>query len=238
MSKHPVVLTGVFVLALSLLSGGAAFARSYATTFPLPETPLSEGGNWTGGKTTGLDWADVATTPGFAFGTQTGSGGYDDSTALLSGSWGPDQSVTATVHTVNQTGGKVYEEVEIRLRSALAPHRNTGYEINFRCLRNSSSYVQIVRWNGPLGDFTYLADEKGVLKGIKDGDVLRATIKGNVITAYINGVKVAQAADNTFAGGSPGIGFFIQGAAGVNRDFGFTRITASDEADTPPAPSP
>jgi hypothetical protein len=238
MRKPLVARAGVLFTALLLLFGGAAFARSYSTAFPGSEAPLSEAGNWTGGKTTGLDWADVATTPGFAFGMQTGSGGYDDSTALLSGRWGPDQSVTATVHTVNQTGGKVYEEVEIRLRSTIAPHSNIGYEINFRCLRNSSSYVQIVRWNGPLGDFTYLADEKGVQKGIKDGDVLRATVKGNVIIAYINGVKVAQAADSTFAGGSPGIGFFIQGAAGVNRDFGFTRITASDEADPPPSPSP
>jgi hypothetical protein len=38
------------------------------TNFPLTEDPISEGGNWIGGGTTGLDWNNVQTTPGFANG--------------------------------------------------------------------------------------------------------------------------------------------------------------------------
>ncbi len=228
-----------FLLALAFLSGAEAIAGTYTTKFPLTENPISQGGYWMNGKTDGLDWSNVTTTPGLAFGTQSGSSanGYDDSTALLKGTWGPDQSVTATVRSVNQKGGIVYEEVEIRLRSSLSAHNCTGYEINLRSLKDSSSYVQIVRWNGPLGSFTYLADMRGVQYGISDGDVIKATIVGNVITAYINNVQVAQATDNTFSGGSPGMGFFLRGATGVNSDYGFTSFTASDEANTlPPSP--
>jgi hypothetical protein len=235
MKKKFVVSLATLLLSLSFLS--AADAGTYTTKFPLAENPISEGGHWINGKTVGLAWIDVSTTPGLAFGCQSGSNGYDDSTALLNGTWGPDQSVTATVHSINQRGGNVYEEVEIRLRSSLSAHRCTGYEILFRCLKDSSSYVQIVRWNGPLGSFTYLADQKGAQSGISDGDVVRATIVGNVITAYINNVQVAQATDNTYSSGSPGMGFFLQGAAAVNSDFGFTGFTASDQADSL-SPSP
>jgi hypothetical protein len=52
---------------------------------------------------------------------------------------------------------------------------------------------------------------------------------GNVITAYINGVQVLKAIDNTYTAGSLGIGFYIEGATGVNGDFGFTSFTATDQ---------
>ncbi len=46
-----------------------------------------------------------------------------------------------------------------------------------------------------LGKFTYLKQNGGAQYGIADGDVVKATVVGNVITAYINGVQVAQATD-------------------------------------------
>jgi hypothetical protein len=206
-------------LESSFLPGSEA--RTYTTAFPGTESSISENGSWQNGKSTGLDWAD-------------------DSTALLEGTWGPDQAATATVYSRNQKGGSVYEEVEIRLRSSLSPRKCTGYEILFRCLKGSDSYVQIVRWNGPLGSFTYLADQKGSKCGISNGDTVKATIIGNVITAYINNVPVAQATDDTYASGNPGMGFFLQGASAVNRDYGFSSFTASDEPDSlkPPRPLP
>ncbi len=202
-------------------------ARTYATKFPLAENPISEGAQWQNGKATGLDWADVATTGGFAYGLENGLTGYDDATALLSGPWGPNQAAEATVHTTHQNP-KIWEEVELRLRSSLAPHRGTGYEILFSCRKTKDGYSDIVRWDGPLGKFTYLSHKDGAQYGVKDGDVIRATIIGNVITAYINGVEVARATDSTFAGGSPGMGFFLQGVTGLNRDYGFTSFTATD----------
>lgn len=205
-------------------AGGHA---SYATNFPLAELPVSERGRWDGGRAVGLDWADIETIPGFAFGLESGTSGYDDSTALLTGAWAPNQEAQATVHSVNPNG-KISEEVELRLRSSLSAHSATGYEINFRCLKTKDAYTEIVRWNGPLGSFSYLSHKDGAQFGVAEGDVVRATIIGNVITAYINGVQVAQAADSTFATGRPGMGFYIQGAQGGNRDYGFTAFKAAD----------
>ena len=134
----------------------------------------------------------------------------------------------ATVHSVNQTE-KVYEEVELRLRSSLLARQATGYEINFRCTKTAKAYAQIVRWDGRFGKFAYLTTQDGAKFGVADGDTVRATAVGNVITAYINGVQVLQATDNTYATGNPGMGFFLDGAqSGVNQDYGFSNFKASD----------
>jgi hypothetical protein len=226
----------VLLLSLAAASGGPTGAgsrpRIYTTRFPLTENPISEGGQWVNGRQEGLDWADICTRAGFAYGTESGvaqgAARYDDSTALLTGVWGPDQMAQATVRAVNPNE-KIYEEVELRLRSALSAHKATGYEILFRCLKTDNAYAEIVRWNGPLGDFTYLIQARGMQYGVADGDVVKATIIGNVITAYINGVQVLQATDDTYASGSPGIGFFLEGASGMNADYGFTEFMASDD---------
>lgn len=250
MSESALLMPLVVLLLLCLSSGpgsppaGAAPSsayRVYTTRFPLTEDPISEGGQWVNGRQEGLDWADVRTTRGFAFGTERGTVKYDDSTALLTGPWGPDQMAQATVRTAGQNDS-IFEEVELRLRSSLSAHRATGYEILFRCLKSEEAYLQIVRWNGLLGDFTYLNTAGGARYGVADGDVVRATIIGNAITAYINGVPMLQATDSTYASGSPGMGFYLEGASGVNDDYGFTDFTASDEparlAVAAPAASP
>lgn len=210
--------------------------RTYTTDFPLTENPMSEGGNWINGQTVGLDWKNFRTTPGFAFGTQNGSGGppYDDSTAIVSGVWGPDQTAQATVRTVNQQTGSVYEEVELRLRTSISAHVNTGYEVNFRCTHDGSQYQEIVRFNGPINSFTYLARLTGG-RGLYDGDVIKATIIGNVITVYQNGIQINQATDSTFTSGSPGIGHWLRGPGGLIADYGFTSFAASDGPPLPPA---
>ncbi len=134
---------------------------SYTTSFPLTETPISESGNWINGKANGLDWANVVTTPGLAMGTESGAGGFDDSTALLTGSWGPNQTATATVRSVNQNSNILRRGREILPRSSISAHINSGYEINFRCLASGTTYIQIVRWNGALGSFTLLDARAG-----------------------------------------------------------------------------
>jgi hypothetical protein len=197
---------------------------SYSTTFPLAENPISEGGKWINGGVVGLDWYNAATTPGRAHGVQsTSNPAYCDPTALLAGTWGPEQTAEGTVYCDNPTSS-YYQEVELRLRSTLSAHRATGYEIMYRCLKTSDGYTYIARWNGALGDFKIIGGQGGV--GVSTGDVVKATIVGNTITAYINGVQVAQAQDNTFAQGSPGIGFNY-GVGPTFADFGFTRFRAT-----------
>src|ERR1700730_13394721 len=151
---------GLVAFFLLLLPAGLLATNSYSTNFPLTENPISEKGKWINGKLAGQDWANVRTTPGLAFGTETDKVKYDDSTAILAGSWGASQVAQAQVHTVNQNSG-IYEEVELRLRTTISAHSITGYEINFRCTTDGTQYVQIVRWNGPLGNFTLLANVKG-----------------------------------------------------------------------------
>ena len=91
----------IVLFAGTLLSGSPAIAATYSTTFPAAENPISEGGNWINGGAVGLDWANVQTTPSLAFGTQSGSSGqYDDSTALLTGTWNPDHTAEATVRAL------------------------------------------------------------------------------------------------------------------------------------------
>src|SRR5690349_20613457 len=118
-------------------------AHPYTTTFPRRENPISEGSVWINGRAMGLDWSDVETTPGLAYGKQPGimSPPYSDSIAILAGSWGPDQTVSATVHTVNQQGASVYEEVEILLRFQITAKSARGYEVNFRCTHDGSQYT-------------------------------------------------------------------------------------------------
>lgn len=228
----------LFLLLVSSISGFVPLAfcsNTYTTNFSLTENPISENGKWINGKTVGLDWADVRTSPGLAYGTQTDTIQFDDSTAELTGTWGPDQSAWATVHTVNQSSA-LFEEVEIRLRTTISAHSITGYEINFRCTADGSQYVQIVRWNGALGNFTMIDGRTG--PGLHSGDVVKATISGSTITAYVNGTAIFSATDGTFTSGSPGMGFYIQnGSASQEGDYGFTSFTATDGSATPPPPT-
>lgn len=200
----------------------------YSTNFPSTENPISEGSVWVNGKSTGIDWRDVTTTPAKAFGTQSGnSGTYDDSTAILQGTFGVNQETSATVFN-NDTGGDWYSEVELRLRSNVNSRSIIGYEIEFRARTDSSAYCDIVRWNGALGDFTPLVHVSGSQCGVATGDVVRARIVDNTISAYKNDALVMQVSDSTFSSGNPGVGFFLHNmtASGNAANFGFNSFTA------------
>src|SRR5438105_1489612 len=195
--KHPkcnaVIGAPLVVIALLLCQLPTAFARSYTTTFPLTENPISESSNWINGKATGVNWANVRTTTNFAFGTQSSGGGYDDSTALVTGTWGPNQTVSATVH-IGTSDSNNNEEVELRVRSAIAAGNLTGYEIQYST-KSSNPYLYIVRWNGALGSFTNLVSKtSGCAIGrcyVQNGDTVKATVdSNNLITMYINGTAV------------------------------------------------
>ena len=153
-------------------------------------------------------------------GRQTGPG-FSDATAVLQTlHWAPDQKVTAQVSTTGTPLDNFVQEVELRLRSVIAAHNITGYEINYKFSTNSTGYMQIVRWNGNFGDFTILQSSNGTPFGVTNGDTVTATVVGNVITAYKNSVHQGQATDSTFSNGSPGIGFNLTndiiGCSGTN----------------------
>lgn len=221
-------------------TASASAGLSYTTAFPLAESPISEGGRWINGGTVGLDWTNVSTTPGLAIGHQVGAS-YTDATALLTGAWNPDQQATGTVYASGTLDEACYSEVELRLRSAVTAHNSRGYEISFKVSPTSSAYLIIVRWNGALGDFTFLFNSSGAQYGVKQGDVVTATVVGNVITAYKNGVQLAQVTDATYTDGSPGMGFNLEngapGCAGTNDRYGFSSYSAGDAVvAAPPTP--
>lgn len=201
---------------------------NYTTNFPLTENPISESGKWINGGDAGLDWTNVRTTPGLAVGTQTGSINYNDSTAVLAGTWGATQTVqgTVAVRSASSASG-VFEEVALRLRTTISAHTITGYEINCSVTTVAgNNYVQVVRWNGPLGDFTEL---DGRYAGpCQNGDVLKATISGSTITVYRNGSSIFSVTDSTYTTGSPGIGLYLAGASGLNSNYGFSSFMATD----------
>jgi hypothetical protein len=212
--------------------------HTYTTNFPLTENPLSEGGNWIEGGDVGLDWTNMRTTAGFAFATQSGTNSgdamFDDSIALLTGTWSNDQSAQATIKIVKPitATGSCYQESELLLRGNISAHNATFYEVNVGDRNDSDSYINVVRWNGPLADFTTLLALHGTTYGVKTDDIFKATIVRNTITIYINGVQKGQVTDSTFASGNPGIGMYIQspstcGSGGSN--FGFSSFMASEQ---------
>jgi hypothetical protein len=207
---------------------------------------------WINGQTDGIDWIDCMTQNGGevcgkvsrmtvaerraeqvhdeAGDDDSGTAGdYDDPTAVLSGEWGRNQYGKATVFCRNPTN-KYFQEVEIRLRSSITPHSCTGYEVFWRALKTEEGYAEIVRWNGPIGDFTSLARKVGTEFGVKDGDVVEASIEGDLIRGFINGVEVISATDDVFAEGAPGVGFnfFV---STTNVDHGFTSFEVDTYAD-------
>ncbi len=74
-------------MLVAVPAGNAAPGHAYITAFPEAESPISESESWINGGTVGLDWADVRTRPGIAFGVDLPSQ-YADPTAVLAGTWG------------------------------------------------------------------------------------------------------------------------------------------------------
>lgn len=217
-----------------MLLCGFASARTYGPyAFPGTQNPLSDSGQWNQqGLTTGLDWANINTSGGRAIGTQAGTescpSNCNDSTALVGGPWGADQTCQITVSvTTAPTSGTVFQEAECRVRSTITAHSNTGYELNCSVSTNASNnYMQIVRWNGALGAFTQI-QSTGTHHCV-NGDVVKLTIVGSTLTAFLNGVQIMTVSDSTFTTGSPGIGLFTTGGSGLNGNFGISSATLSD----------
>jgi ATP-dependent protease ClpP protease subunit len=208
--------------------GGGGGGNRYSTSFLLTENPISEGGHWMNGGTVALDWGDMLTTSAHDSISAFDTGPYADPTAILTGTWAPDQTAEGTVYAGTAPGAQ-WPEVEMRLRFSLSPHRAAGYEINYSVAGGQhAGYASIVRWNGPVNDFTYVPGGScsGPQCSVTTGDVVKATIVGNVITAYKNGVQIAQATDSTYATGNPGMG--VNGGSGNGR-YGFSHYSAWDQ---------
>jgi hypothetical protein len=181
---------------------------------------LSQGSLWINGKTAGRDWNDVRSEPGLAFGSNIVTG-YNDDIAVLTTSFSPDQYAEGTVHRAEPYSPNASHEVELLLRFKITAHTARGYEV----LWGHKGDMAIVRWNGPLGNYTPLLDDLQIGPAV-DGDVLRAEIIGGVIKVYRNGVLVATGPnDTTWKDGQPGIGFWPKQGS-VPASYGWKRFEA------------
>ncbi len=199
----------------AVLASTSAPVREFTTSFIGTESPLSEGGAW---SHRGWSWTKVQKKDGLAYGTQTGFGGYDDSYAYLSG-FAADHGGEAVVYVSPRLTGSPHEAA-ILLRWADSPSIARGYE----CLFTFDGDIEIVRWNGPFGDFDPL--EGGRLgRRLVTGDVVGATILGATLTCFVNRLPLAQTTDATWKDGQPGISFFRR-ATGANSDLAFSRYSA------------
>ena len=202
--------------------------RSYRTDFPLNENPISEGGAWLNGRKDAIDWIDVVSADGYAYGEVSRMtvaerrveqsnlapeddaaapvGDYDDPTAILAGAWGRNQHGRARVYSKNPTD-EYFQEVQIRLRHNMRANFCDGYEVFCRCLKSDEAYAEIVRWNGVIGDWTSLARQEGIEYGVQHGDI----------------VEAISVVDDVVTGGAPGIGFNFY-VSTTNVDHGFSHF--------------
>jgi hypothetical protein len=254
-----------FVISLFLLTA-PLFGQSYTTNFPSPENPLRESGAWqdTQGTLTNCTnggfpcWYNIKTTNTYAqsAGTTSNTSGVDDATAVLAGTWGPNQTVVIHPKFPSTQGGT--QEVEIRLRTTIGNNFIHGYEVDF-----TLGSTQVVRWNGigpyqtngncggggtncfPLVPITNCP--VGTCSGNENsykwtsGDVLSASITGTssaVINVYVNGVLQFTATDSNspYTTGNPGFGIDINSVT-ANTNFGIMSFTATATGGGPQPPS-
>jgi hypothetical protein len=234
-SKFSFTILAAFILSGCGTSSPATVANnSYSTNFPLTENPISEGGKWVNGGTTGLDWTNIRTTANVeAYGTSSGSGmGYDDSTAVLQndGTWGPNQHASGVVY-LNSSGNAHDPEVELRLNVTIAAHSITGYECTFSAKNDGTQYFGVTRWNGPFGDFTPLGSTVTGITPLANGDSIACNNVGGTLSMYHNGILINSVTDTTYTEGSPGIGTDLDSnGSSINGTFGFSSFSASDDA--------
>ena len=257
-----------FICLLSLLNGcrndrdhvegssqaavtAASGVRTYSTAFPQTENPIGEKGTWLGGSAAGASisagghlskegrlWGDVQTASGLAFGVDEPTQ-FGDPTAILTGAWGPDQAVVATVKIVKTPTVNCCKEVELRLRTTISNYSITGYEA-YCSVMPDQPYCHIARWNGPNG--SYWNFETGSSAAyLVNGDRITATVTGRnptQISLWKNGVLLLKAQDTgapgggfgaygPFTSGNPGIGFY-DSYDGNWSDFGFSSFSATD----------
>ncbi len=207
---------------------------TYSTTFQIVENPVDEGlitstspgVNWSGlglGGSGTLPVAPIAVVAsGMAESVDYANPNYGDALAVVTGTWAPDQSASVTVgDLVAQPGG--YEEFEVHLRTN--PTTGAGYEITWGY---NNDYIAVATWNAH-GGYTNL-NFTPTTTDIHPGDVLSASIIGNVISVFTNGALVATVTDNTFSSGNPGFGFNQGGTS----EYDISSFSASDSGAPPP----
>jgi hypothetical protein len=206
-------------------SGGAA----YITHFDANENPLSEGGHWLNGGTNGLDWQNVRTSAGLAYGTAP-SYGYNDCIAQLTNvSVGANQQVTGTIRCASGYVASTSHEIGLYLRMHISAHLARGYEILLPA--PNGGVFQVMCWDGPTGSFHEITGRGGgggLPRTLRDGDVVTAKMVGSTISVYLNGTLFNTTVDSTYSSGMPGMGFFMRPGGADMSSFCLTSWSAQN----------
>jgi hypothetical protein len=234
----------IFLPVLIFFPVSETIARDYATNFPLNENPISENGNWVGGQSAGNNlWGNIRTNGTMAFGVSEPTP-FGDPTAILDGTWGPNQTAQATVKIIKTPKNYCCHEVEVRLRTTIHPaaHTITGYEVYCSVMPSPHNYCHIASWGGPNGAWVNMESKSPALY-LKNNDVLKGTVTGTnpvTITAYVNGIQIMSVQDagnftfsdgkkyGPWTSGAPGIGFFNNTGDGNWSYFGLSSFSATD----------
>jgi hypothetical protein len=147
---------------------------------------------------------------GVAYPSNGVTGGYDDSYAYLVQSFGNNYEIEGIVWRDPALASDAGNEVSLLLRAADDSNNIRAYEVLYQAYGG----LQIMRWDGAYGAYTVLptTQPSGWQQGaaLKSGDVLKASVIGNVITLYVNGVARERATDSALVTGQPGIGGFLR----------------------------
>lgn len=209
----------------------SASGASYTTNFDATENPLSEGGHWVNGGTTGLDWQNVRSASGLGFGTGASSA-YDDCIAHLTNhTIGADHQVSGTIRLASGYVASSSHELGLYLRMQISAHLARGYEILLPA--PGGGVFQVMVWDGPMGSFHEITGRGGggsLPRALRDGDIVSAKIVGSTISVYLNGTLFNTTVDSTYSSGNPGMGFFMRPGAGDIGNFCLTSWTAQNAA--------
>jgi hypothetical protein len=191
----------------------------FSTSFTTSENPISEGGAWA--HNTANPWQKVQTTGANAIAAAY-TELFDDAYAFLANWSGDNYEVIATVYWPGGGAG----ELELLLRLSDSATQVKAYE----CLYNVGGSWQIVRWNGPLGDYTVIHQGGTVPGGGSDGNQIRATIVGSTITMYWRAsptnswTTLGSVIDSVLSSGKPGIAIYVHAADGNRQSVGFQSV--------------
>lgn len=208
-----------------MVAAALAGPKSYSTSFPLTQNPISESGKWISGSvfSDGAASKTDVQTAGKAFGTMNAFDGtnFTDSCACLTG-FGPNQEVTCTVANASAITDL---ETEILLRADITPAHVFLYE--FDCVFGLKG-IHLVRWDMTLAlpnAFTQLRAGQSNEALFNDGDQVYGSIVGTLITCKykpFGGSFSTLFTYNTnldgiqYATGNPGIGFWNQTGSSTN----------------------
>lgn len=227
------------------MRGGSVFQagskKTYTTSFPLTENPISENSLWSVQHDPGLTVCRTELVSGtrIAHGTMVSTNGFDDSSATLTGFARSHEAEGVVWIAAAPTG--TFLEVEIHLGwydqnatydpgGGFGTTNVTGYEVNIAW---DGAYANIGRFKAPsllsIGNNT--AGSIGFTPASGDVFLARMAIKPNGTTdvlAFWNGTLFMSVNDTgiLLPPGNPGMGFYTSAAA--NNQFGFSSFTARD----------